>query len=584
MSSKRTSDDYHAIAIESGIRWLGPLPRNVHGLSNWSCDCGVQITRSYKQLQHMLSHTNRKTARCVDCNRQEKIERRRHPDSRYKTLARQFNLRWLGPRTDNVEQPTHWQCKVCGHKFARSYVHLSHGHGCPKCRRKRYTVQEHEYVAAARERSLKYLGPFPRNTRVKTSWECNKEGHRFDRSYTDIKRVRGCPLCAPNRRLTLAVCEQLGSQKGLKFIGPLRDGKSKTRWLCLERNAIVRRSYDSVTAGDFCCNVCGKRRRADKKRIKPEEYIALADKHNLECLNPDIGIARTPIEWLYPCGHIRLASFISVRDTPDCPTCNKRAQKTIEDYLSLGQLSGLDFIGKKLPKNRHDKVPWRCNIHGRIFRSYRDVLNSHQAGFSGCNKCGYKARLNHKRLTRVAYETPPLGFRWLGTDIPPNTTFRTFWECSQANHKFKRSLRQLLSYPFCPKCNPVMVNGVRTSVPQNELAKMLGINPRNPRRINVSVRDGNKVRNVDIVKYFSGTKTAVEYDGWTFHGNHMKADSERDEFLVECGFKVLVIKAGSMVPQKIDLYNALNKLASRNTMIIHLVLADWGRGTVFPFK
>ena len=38
--AQKTAKDYHNLARDKGLKWLGPHPGSVHGLTNWECSEG----------------------------------------------------------------------------------------------------------------------------------------------------------------------------------------------------------------------------------------------------------------------------------------------------------------------------------------------------------------------------------------------------------------------------------------------------------------------------------------------------------------------------------------------------------------
>lgn len=126
IDSRRTVDDYTALAEEFGIAWRGTdLPRDVNTKTLWYCPvCGHTWQSTYNVMV-------RKQAPCPRCNR----ERLKKGAEDYHTLAGERGFRWLGDKVPpNTLTPTLWGCGA-GHKWQARYNAIQRGTGCPECYR-----------------------------------------------------------------------------------------------------------------------------------------------------------------------------------------------------------------------------------------------------------------------------------------------------------------------------------------------------------------------------------------------------------------------------------------------------------------
>lgn len=78
---------------------------------------------------------------------------------------------------------------------------------------------------------------------------------------------------------------------------------------------------------------------------------------------------------------------------------------------------------------------------------------------------------------------------------------------------------------------------------------------------------------IDIALIFNGDKICVEYDSWYWHNKCKEKDAKKVKFLLENGWKCLIIKANEKIPTKEVLREYLLKLS--NTNYIELILEDW---------
>lgn len=87
----------------------------------------------------------------------------------YIALAKEKGFRWIGPEVSNVHIKTTWQCKN-DHQWQVRFKDIYNGSGCPHCSGKaRKTATD--YYELAKKRSFRWLGPEVSNSRTKTTWE-----------------------------------------------------------------------------------------------------------------------------------------------------------------------------------------------------------------------------------------------------------------------------------------------------------------------------------------------------------------------------------------------------------------------------
>jgi predicted nucleic acid-binding Zn-ribbon protein len=120
LKKKRLKDDqYHELAKEKGIKWLGPLPSNNHTKTWWECPKGHQWEASMVSVKQ--------TRLCPICNN-------RYPKTAkdYHDLAHGKGFSWTAQQIPkSVFHKTDWQCSK-GHSWKATHDSLTRN-GCPVC-------------------------------------------------------------------------------------------------------------------------------------------------------------------------------------------------------------------------------------------------------------------------------------------------------------------------------------------------------------------------------------------------------------------------------------------------------------------
>lgn len=120
----RPDSDYHELARQRGIEWLGPYTGNTGDRTRWRCEAGHEYATTYHTIQSSKGNG------CQRCHLQTK-----HGESEYHALARHKGIAWLGkdvPERTSVH--TLWRCEA-GHEYAASYqnIRASKRTGCRQC-------------------------------------------------------------------------------------------------------------------------------------------------------------------------------------------------------------------------------------------------------------------------------------------------------------------------------------------------------------------------------------------------------------------------------------------------------------------
>jgi very-short-patch-repair endonuclease len=178
-ATRLTPDDYHTIAEEKGLKWLGPEVKDTKTITVWQCAEGHKWSTKYNTIA-----TGHGCPYCAGVIPKASDD--------YHALAQKSGFKWLGPEVPNVSTKTKWQCQH-GHIWSARYADIYHDHGCPFCAGLSPKTPE-DYYALAKQRGFKWLGPEVPNTKTKTKWQC-QEGHIWSAKYNVIDRGSGCPFC-----------------------------------------------------------------------------------------------------------------------------------------------------------------------------------------------------------------------------------------------------------------------------------------------------------------------------------------------------------------------------------------------------
>lgn len=243
---RKESHDYHALAIENNIKWLGPYPRNTNSKTWWECDQNHTWFVPYNSI--------RSGRGCMACY----LERIGKTEDNYKAIAKENGFTWVGERVPNgVIDKTKWQCQH-GHQWEAHFANISSGFGCPYCAGNILKDPE-DYHAVAMEFNLKWLGSEVPNVRTKTRWEC-EEGHQWETVYTVIKNGHGCPFCAGVAPKSAADYLGLAQEYGIKWTGTITppNTRTETSWQC-EKGHHWESSYSYIGQGHGC-KTCARAR------------------------------------------------------------------------------------------------------------------------------------------------------------------------------------------------------------------------------------------------------------------------------------------------------------------------------------
>jgi hypothetical protein len=127
---KKTPQDYHILAEKRGFEWLGPEVANVLTKTWWHCSEGHEWEAHYSHIKEGSGcpYCTGKSASAV----QNIIHKKIRTPKDYHILAKNRNIKWLGPRVSSVRLKTWWECSK-KHKWEARYYHIKQNTKCPYC-------------------------------------------------------------------------------------------------------------------------------------------------------------------------------------------------------------------------------------------------------------------------------------------------------------------------------------------------------------------------------------------------------------------------------------------------------------------
>ncbi len=122
-SNRKTEQDYHALAEQRGLEWIGSLPKDVNAMSEWCCPKKHTWFATYNGI--------RLRGKCPIC---AGYDNQRKTETDYVILANKCGIEWLGPPVKNTKTKTQWRCHR-GHVWFTTYNSIQRGAGCGECQR-----------------------------------------------------------------------------------------------------------------------------------------------------------------------------------------------------------------------------------------------------------------------------------------------------------------------------------------------------------------------------------------------------------------------------------------------------------------
>jgi hypothetical protein len=236
---------------------------------------------------------------------------------------------------------------------------------------------EQDYCDLATGKGFKWIGPFPKNTKTTTWWECEKM-HRWESRYNDIQSGYGCLVCSGKAPKTEQDYYDLTKSKGVKWVGKKlpKNSHTKTWWECSKHHT-RQAAYSSIQRGDGCLVCAGQAPKTE------QDYNSLAENRGFKWVGSILPKnIMTKTWWECEKGHQWEAVYNNIHGGNGCPVCVGHAKKTEYDYHSLAKSRGFKWIGKMLPKNNQIKTWWECEKSHQWEAVYNNIYNG-----TGCPYC-----------------------------------------------------------------------------------------------------------------------------------------------------------------------------------------------------
>ena len=183
-----------------------------------------------------------------------------------------------------------------------------------------------DYHAAAAARGGQWLGPMPRTTHHKTTWQC-AEGHQWEAQLKNIEAGRWCPICAQkhkaqtNTRKNSDDYHAAAAKHGFKWLGPeVRNAATKTEWQCPEGHTWWATYQGNANVGSGC-PAC-----ANMIPLTPAQFREIAQEQGITWLGPACSY-REKTQWRCTKGHTWWAQYGSVRAGKGCMVCSRNARR-----------------------------------------------------------------------------------------------------------------------------------------------------------------------------------------------------------------------------------------------------------------
>ncbi len=401
-----------------------------------------------------------------------------------------------------------WKCPTCGGDYEAVIANRTNGTGCPYCTGHRVKAGFNDlatrYPEVAREWHPTKNGDLTPSdvtcgTHKKIWWLC-KEGHEWEASVA--KRGpggRGCPYCSNKKILPgyndmASMYPELAAEwhptknDGLLPSDVTWGSNKKVWWLCSRCGFEYQAVINKRTKSGAKCPCCGP----IAKKIK----VGFND---LGTTNPQLAVEWHPV---------------------------KNGELTFRD-VSFGS-------------NR--KVWWKCPTCGGDY----DAVIADRANGAGCPFCAGK-RVK-PGFNDLATRYPEVANEWHPTkngdltpsDVLPRSDKKYWWKCSRCGNEWYASPDSRINRMSCPECSYY----VHTSFPEQAVLFYL-------KQAFPDAEGRNQDFGFEIDIYIPSICTAIEYDGFYYHGLNRKygvADDEKDLLCLANGISLYRIREAGLEP------------------------------------
>jgi very-short-patch-repair endonuclease len=385
-TKRKTKQDYIELATRREFKWVGEFPQSTNYKTDWQCQQQHKWSAAYNSISQGSG--------CPYCagNAPASIED-------YAALAQLNGLDFIGPLPANVRAKAKWRCSL-GHEWETAYSNILSGCGCPICSH-HVPLTEMDYHDLAASKSLAWLGPFPKNTLSKTSWQCLQCGYAWGTTYQQA-RMYNCPRCSPSGRKARIEPDEyhdVAQSQGFEWVGEFPFSvQQKTLWRCPSGHEWMA-TYTVIRRGHGCPYCSGNAGRT------PDDYHQIANSRSYKWHGPLPPSTHDASEWECVNGHRWWAAYNNIQRGTSCPHCydavrSQHSRLPESDYIALASTCGLEWLGP-YPNNIASKTTWRCqqgHTFERIYNSMRKIRT--------CPHChdyvnGYKVSKQQRKLAEM---------------------------------------------------------------------------------------------------------------------------------------------------------------------------------------
>jgi hypothetical protein len=201
------------------------------------------------------------------------------------------------------------------------------------------SIDQQDYEELAKTRGFVFIGPMPKNTKTKTTWQC-QHNHRWLSKMSNVQSGSGCPYCAnekrwelktsvpwtdkarpaPNKNLTAGDYHAAGQSVGYSWIGsavPLST-KHPTTWRC-QLGHEWEAPYTNLVFSGSGCPYCAN----EKRRNMDDDYRRIGLRHSLNYIGPLPKNSREKTWWACQAGHHFQKRLSAIQCGEGCPCCAK---------------------------------------------------------------------------------------------------------------------------------------------------------------------------------------------------------------------------------------------------------------------
>jgi len=433
-------------------------------------------------------------------------------EHKYPEIAKEWDYEKNAPlKPQNITAHTYkkvwWTCRRCNNSYLQAVSNRVSGTECPYCAGKKIKKGFNDLMTLNPSLASEWHSVLNKNTnpsgitlhsRKSVWWKCGKCGYEWQAPVYSRSTGVGCPACT-NKTVwkghnDLATTNpELAKEWDYEKNGEMLPAKvtagshQKVWWKCRKCNYRWKTGVVNRCKGSGCPQ-CAKDKqsvKAQKQNLKPGEndfatlYPELLEEWDYERngqLIPEELTAHSGKAVWWKCKECKnewKAVINSRTGGTGCPICCRRKMTKIMHAKALA-------VGENDLATKHPELveEWNYEKNEQIKPSEVTCGTTKKVWWK-CRKCGYEwqARVSHrvngsgcpvcKNLTvwtgynDIVTTNPEIAEAWdfekNGSLVPAEVSARSgrtvWWKCSICNHKWQKTVRQMVLYPTCPQCH-----------------------------------------------------------------------------------------------------------------------------------